>query len=95
MSNRLAAAPSFIDPDVLAGEIQAALAALADVETRFALDQERLDRWTGPAALKERLLEDLRRRRQVERDLLVERLAELQADLRRVLSPGEPLLQLQ
>lgn len=92
MSNRLGAASSIVDPDVLTGEIQAALAAVADIETRFAIDQERLDRWTGPDALKRHLLADLQRRREAERRLVMDRLAELQADLRRVLSAGAALV---
>ncbi len=93
MSGRLAPS-SFFDPDALTGEVQTALAALADIETRFAVDQERLDRWRGPAAAKARLLADLQSRRQAERGPVMERLAELQASLRRAMSYREPLLQL-
>ncbi len=86
MTLRLAPQPSPIaDHDLLTGEVQTALAALADIETRFAIDQERLDRWTGPAALKERLAADLQRRRQAERGPLLQRLSDLQTNLRRAL----------
>ncbi|HYF56146.1 MAG TPA: hypothetical protein VEA41_17970 [Salinarimonas sp.] len=91
MTSRLLPQPSHdLDHDVLTGEVQTALAALADIETRFAIDQERLDRWTGPAAVKARLMEDLQRRRQAERGALMQRLADLQATMRRVL--GTPRL---
>jgi hypothetical protein len=92
MTTRLAPPPSLdFDHESLTGEVQTALAALADVETRFAIDQERLDRWTGPAAVKARLLADLQRRRQAERAPLLQRLSDLQASLRRALAVGEPV----
>ncbi len=93
MTSRLAPTPSLdFDHESLTGEVQTALAALADVETRFAIDQERLDRWTGPAALKARLMDDLHRRRLAERGPLMERLADLQACLRRAMG-RRPMLQ--
>ncbi len=86
MTSRIAPTPSLdFDHESLTGEVQTALAALADVETRFAIDQERLDRWTGPAALKERLGAELQRRRQAERGPLLQRLSDLQTNLRRAL----------
>jgi hypothetical protein len=64
-------------PDDLLPQLQETLAALADIEFRHEIDQERLDAFTGPEEAKRRLLEQLEERRQQERGPLVQRLAEL------------------
>ena len=71
-----------LDPYELADDlmpaVQSALAALADVETRYEIECERLDDWRGPKAAKERLAAALRERYCAERRTLVEQLEILQ-----------------
>jgi hypothetical protein len=64
-------------PSDLAPEIQVALAALADVETRYDIEREAINR-TGSAFEQERLRHQLEERHHAERGPLVQRLAELQ-----------------
>ncbi len=90
MTIRLAPLSTADDHDTLTGEVQTALAVLADIETRFAIDRERLDRWTGPAAVKARLMTDLQRRREAERGPVMRRLTDLQAGLRHVMTARQP-----
>jgi hypothetical protein len=90
MTIRVAPLSTADDHDTLTGEVQAALAALADIETRFAIDCERLDRWTGPASVKARLVNDLQRRRDAERGPVMRRLTDLQAGLRHVMTAQQP-----
>jgi hypothetical protein len=61
----------------LTPEIQAALAALADVETRYEIERERLEQSAGEVD-REDLLRELEDRHRAERGPLVQRLAELQ-----------------
>jgi hypothetical protein len=68
-------------PSDLTPEIQRALAALADVETRYEVERERLDQFMGPTPLKTRLLARLEARRQGDRMPLVQRLADLQREM--------------
>ena len=68
-------------PSDLTPEIQRTLAALADVETRYELERERLDHWSGPTPLKTRLLARLEARQQGDRLPLVQRLADLQREM--------------
>jgi hypothetical protein len=69
------------DPSDLTPEIQHTLAALADVETRYEVERERLDHWTGPTQIKSRLLACLEARHQGDRLPLVQRLADLQREM--------------
>ena len=83
----------------LTPEIHSTLRALADVETRYSAERDSLGQWSGPRALKERLLAQLEARHARER-LLVQRLADLQQQMTsatmfaaiaytdRVVSPG-------
>jgi len=64
-------------PADLTPEIQSTLASLADLETRYEIDREAAERTTR-AAEQAHLLDQLEKRRQVEREPLVRRLAELQ-----------------
>ena len=64
-------------PSDLAPEIQVALAALADVEMRYDLEREALER-TGSKVEQEHLRLQLEERHHAERGPLVQRLAELQ-----------------
>jgi hypothetical protein len=68
-------------PSDLTPEIQSTLAALADVETRYAIERERLDDLMGPTPLKTRLLARLEARHQGDRMPLVQRLADLQREM--------------
>ena len=68
-------------PSDLTPEIQRVLAALADVETRYEIERERLDHWSGPTPLKARLIACLEARRQGDRMPLVQRLADLQREM--------------
>ena len=63
--------------DDLLPDMQDTLAALADLETRYRIDRERLDGWSGPEAIKDHLLKQLDERRMQEREPYAHRLAEL------------------
>jgi hypothetical protein len=64
-------------PSDLAPEIQVALAALADVETRYDIEREAIKR-AGSEIEQEHLRRQLEERHRTERGPLVQRLAELQ-----------------
>ncbi|GJD97970.1 PAS domain-containing protein [Methylobacterium iners] len=66
-----------LDPDRLTGCMQWALAALADVELAYQLDCERLAKWTGPKAERDRILRQVEHRRRRQRQPLQELLDEL------------------
>ena len=68
-------------PSDLSPEIQRTLAALADVETRYEIERERINHWSGPTPLKSRLLARLEARHQGDRLPLVQRLADLQREM--------------
>jgi hypothetical protein len=68
-------APTY--PADLTPELQATLADLADLETRYEIDREAIERTTRPAE-QVHLLDRLEKRRQAEREPLVQHLAELQ-----------------
>ena len=53
----------------LTPEIHSTLRALADVETRYSAERDSLGQWSGPRALKERLLAQLEARHARERQL--------------------------
>jgi hypothetical protein len=78
---RQASALSMQDPwypaDLLP-QIQSTLAALADIEVRYQSDQEQLQAWVGPEAIKTRFARQLTERYQRERSPYVQRLTELQ-----------------
>ena len=65
-------------PSDLTPEIQSTLAALADVETRYEIERERLEGWRGPKPAKERLSAALQERYRAERRTFVEQLEVLQ-----------------
>ena len=70
-------APVQIDLSGLSPDIKSALAVLSDIEARFESDRESLDSWSGPEAIRKRLLDLLDARHKREREPLVQRLAEL------------------
>ena len=70
-------APVQIDLSGLSPDIQSALAVLSDIEARYESDRESLESWSGPEAIRKRLLDLLEARHKREREPLVQRLAEL------------------
>ena len=72
----------FWSSDDLLGEIQAALAALADLECRHQIEQERLRQGSKPASEGERLCAERESRHQQEREPYVHRLNELERRMR-------------
>ena len=73
-------------PADLLPQLQSTLAALGDVELRYQSDQEQLQGWAGPEAIKMRFAAQLAERYQRERTPYVQRLAELQLLMDRVAS---------
>lgn len=69
--------PVQIDLSDLSPDIQSALAVLSDIEARYESDRESLESWSGPEAVRKRLLDLLDARHRREREPLVQRLAEL------------------
>jgi len=77
-----------LELDDLTDSLQTTLAALADVEFGFQIDCKRLEAWSGPADEKARIVRQLGSKRQRQRDLLNQRLDELQQRARRLMSRG-------
>jgi hypothetical protein len=71
-------------PADLLPQLQSTLAALADIELRYHSDQERLQGWAGPEAIKTRFAAQLAERYQRERTPYVHRLTELQLLMERM-----------
>jgi hypothetical protein len=65
-------------PDDLLGEIQATLAAMADLECRYTMDQERSKLGSSPDAARQDLCVERERDHQQERARYVQRLDELE-----------------
>ena len=59
-------------------QLQRTLAVLADIEVRYQSDQEQIQGWAGPEAIKTRLAAQLEERYQRGRSRYVQRLNELQ-----------------
>jgi hypothetical protein len=72
----------FWSSDDLLGEIQDTLAALADLECRHQMDQERLKQGAKPASEEERLWAECESRHQQEREPYLHRLNELERRMR-------------
>ncbi len=72
--------------DELLAELQATLAALADIEVQYETDQERLAAWDGPDAIKKKFATQLEECRQRDREPYVERLADLQCSMSRLMA---------
>jgi hypothetical protein len=75
-------------PADLGPEIQRALAALADVETRYEIECEQMERWAGPVAWKDRVRAGIEARHMRERQPIVQRLADLQREMTAALMFG-------
>jgi hypothetical protein len=65
------------DRSALTAEIQRVLAALSEVEACYESDQDCLKGWSGPEAIKVRLVEHLDAHHAQAREPLVQRLADL------------------
>src|SRR5215211_6055828 len=65
-------------PADLLPQLQSTLAALADIDLHYQGDQEQLQGWAGPEAIKTRFAAQLAERYQQKRAPYVQRLAELQ-----------------
>jgi hypothetical protein len=72
------------------GEVQSTLAALADIETRFEVDRERLETWAGPPVVKSKFVKQLEAQHRQERDRVVTRLEKLQRRIGHPTSPVRP-----
>ena len=68
-----------LDRDGMTGCMQWAMAALADVELAYRADCARLDGWTGSNDERDRILTQLERRRQIQREPLNELLNDCQS----------------
>jgi hypothetical protein len=77
-------------PDDLTSELQATLAALADVEVQYEMDRERLAAWDGPKAIKMKFAAQLEERRRRDREPYVQRLADLQSSMMRFMAMEIP-----
>jgi hypothetical protein len=64
--------------DDLLAELQATLAALADIEVQYEMDRERLEAWAGPEAIKHKFATQLEECHQRDREPYVQLLADLQ-----------------
>src|SRR4051794_3749199 len=73
---------TFTYPADLTPVLQETLAILADLDTYYDGEQQKLERWSGPEVIKQRLSEQLAARGEREREPLVLRLAELQQQIR-------------
>ncbi len=69
---------AYAQADEIVPAVQSALAALADFETRYEIERERLAGWGGPKPVKERLSAALQERYCAERRTFVEQLEILQ-----------------
>jgi hypothetical protein len=65
-------------PDDLLAQLQATLAALADVEVQYEMDRERLEAWAGPETIKQKFAAHLEECHQRDREPYVQLLADLQ-----------------
>jgi hypothetical protein len=72
----------FWSSDDLLGELQDTLAALADLECRHQIEQERLRQGSEPASTRERFCAERESRHQQEREPYLHRLNELERRVR-------------
>ena len=72
-------------PADLTPALQETLAILADLDTYYNGERQKLELWTGPEAVKQRFFEQLASRHQREREPFVHRLAELHEQIKRAM----------
>ena len=76
--NRLADTASVrVYPDDIEPAVQDTLAILANIDAHYDGERERLEQWTGPSTMKERLAAELEEAHRTEREPHVKLLAEL------------------
>ena len=75
-------------PDNLLPQLQRTLAILADLETRYEIERDHLESWSGPREVKDRLLAKLEQHHRVDREPLVSCLEGLRQG--RGLEPATP-----
>ena len=75
-------------PDDLLPQLQRTLAILADIETRYEIERDHLESWSGPREVKDRLLAKLEQHHRVDREPLVSCLEGLRQG--RGLEPATP-----
>jgi hypothetical protein len=68
--------------DYLLPALQSTLATLADLDTRYEIERDYLEEWTGPDEVKERLMAALEAGWQRDREPIVGRLTRLQNQMR-------------
>jgi len=68
--------------DHLLPALQSTLAALADLDTRYEIERDYLEEWSGPDEVKERLMAALEAGWQCNREPIVGRLTRLQNQMR-------------
>jgi len=73
-------------PADLTPALQATLAILADLDRQHEEMRLKLERWSGPEAIKQRFFEQLEARHQCERKPVVQHLAALHARIRSMLA---------
>ena len=69
-------------PSDLTPALQQALAMLADIDIYYDDARQKLERWPGPDAIKQRFSEQLEARRQLEREPLLRRFISLEQQIR-------------
>ena len=57
-------------PDDLISQLQRTLALLADIETRYEIERDYLEGWSGPSEVKDQLLAELERCHRANRERL-------------------------
>jgi hypothetical protein len=88
----VAADDAHIDPIDLTPAQQQMLRTLADIDRSYDEARRKLERWSGPDALKQRFSEQLEARRQHERKPLLRRFIALEQQMRRaVMLKARPL----
>jgi len=76
--------------DHLLPALQSTLATLADLDTRYEIERDYLEEWTGPDEVKERLMAALEAGWQRDREPIVGRLTRLQSQMRAPASAHRP-----
>jgi hypothetical protein len=69
-------------PDDLLPQLQQMLATLANLETRYEIERDYLEDWSGPAEVKERRLAELDQGHRTNREQLVSCLEQLRREAR-------------
>jgi hypothetical protein len=76
-------------PDDLLPQLQQTLATFANIETRYEIERDYLEGWSGPAEVRDRLLAELDQCHRANRERLVSGLKKLRREARG-LEPATP-----